>query len=210
MGYLVSETKLFHSDGIFRLRPNYFSFMRYLVSESKLFHFHGIFSEWEQIIYFHVIFSEWEQIISFSWDIYLFKNGGGGGQATPPPTLDLPLAVTLTLNWITSPGCKVRSLVLTYLAWSWLAIIKVGLPELQYFPITPSAVENHTPESRGSKDAWTRKNMNQHGRLVLSTKVCICDKLFPTNWLSACRDDNRKSCILNGKRLLCPAQDVYH
>ena len=36
--------------------------------------------------------------------------------------------------------------------------------------------------------------------------ACICDKLFP----SACRDDNRKSCILNGERLSCPARNVVH
>ena len=40
--------------------------------------------------------------------------------------------------------------------------------------------------------------------------VCICNKLFPSNWLSACRDDYRKSCILNGERLLCPARNVNH
>ena len=43
---------------------------------------------------------------------------------------------------------------------------------------------------------------------VIQPKVCISDKLFPANLLSACRDDNRKSCILNGHRLSCPAQDV--
>ena len=41
-------------------------------------------------------------------------------------------------------------------------------------------------------------------------KVCICDKLFPANWLSACHDDNRKSCALNAERLSCPARNVYH
>ena len=41
-------------------------------------------------------------------------------------------------------------------------------------------------------------------------KVCICDKLFPANWLSACRDVNQKSCILNGERLSCPACNVDH
>ena len=35
-------------------------------------------------------------------------------------------------------------------------------------------------------------------------------KLFPTNWLSACNDDNGKSCILNGERLSCPARNVDH
>ena len=38
-------------------------------------------------------------------------------------------------------------------------------------------------------------------------KFCICDKLFPTNWLSACHDDNQKSCILTGERLSCLARD---
>ena len=40
--------------------------------------------------------------------------------------------------------------------------------------------------------------------------TCICDKLFPANWLSARHDDNRKSCILNGERLSCPACNVDH
>ena len=39
----------------------------------------------------------------------------------------------------------------------------------------------------------------------------ICrDKPFPANLLSACNDDNRKSCILNGERLSCPARNVNH
>ena len=38
----------------------------------------------------------------------------------------------------------------------------------------------------------------------------MCDKIFPANWLSARRDDNRKSCILNGEKLLCPARNVDH
>ena len=33
---------------------------------------------------------------------------------------------------------------------------------------------------------------------------------FPANWLSACRDDNRKSCILDGERLSCRARDIDH
>ena len=39
---------------------------------------------------------------------------------------------------------------------------------------------------------------------------CIRDKHFPANWLPACHDDNWKSCILNGDRLSCQAQDVVH
>ena len=34
------------------------------------------------------------------------------------------------------------------------------------------------------------------------------DRLFPANWLSAHRDDNRKSCILNGDRFSCPVRNV--
>ena len=34
----------------------------------------------------------------------------------------------------------------------------------------------------------------------------LCNKLFTAN----CHDDNRKSCILNGKRLSCLARDVDH
>ena len=41
-------------------------------------------------------------------------------------------------------------------------------------------------------------------------KVCICDKLFPANWSSVCHDDNRKSYILNGEGLSCPALNVDH
>ena len=40
------------------------------------------------------------------------------------------------------------------------------------------------------------------------TQSLHMDKLFPANCLSACRDDNRKSCILDGERLSCPAPDV--
>ena len=32
----------------------------------------------------------------------------------------------------------------------------------------------------------------------------------PTGYQPACRDDNRKSCILNGERLSCPARNVDH
>ena len=35
-------------------------------------------------------------------------------------------------------------------------------------------------------------------------------KLFPAKWLSACCDDNKKLCILEGERLLYLAGDVDH
>ena len=41
-------------------------------------------------------------------------------------------------------------------------------------------------------------------------KFCICDKHFPANWLSACGDDNRKWCILNGEKLSWSARNVDH
>ena len=41
---------------------------------------------------------------------------------------------------------------------------------------------------------------------VFVTVTQSLHKLFPANWVSACHDDNRKLCILNGERLSCPAQ----
>ena len=43
---------------------------------------------------------------------------------------------------------------------------------------------------------------------AITQSLHIWDKLFPANWLSACCDDNRKPCILNGERLSCLARDV--
>ena len=47
-----------------------------------------------------------------------------------------------------------------------------------------------------------------------SPKVCICDKLFPANWLSACHDDNsiKPEVIYSEWReeLSCRARDVDH
>ena len=47
-------------------------------------------------------------------------------------------------------------------------------------------------------------------RYLPHNPVCICDKLFLANWLSARGDDNQNSCILNGEMLSCLAHNVDH
>ena len=41
-------------------------------------------------------------------------------------------------------------------------------------------------------------------------KAAFCGTLFPANWLSACHDDNWKSCLLKGERLSYPAREADH
>ena len=50
--------------------------------------------------------------------------------------------------------------------------------------------------------------------LLRSPKVCIFNKLFPANWLSACHDDNLiKLEVMYSEwreELSCPSRDVDH
>ena len=45
---------------------------------------------------------------------------------------------------------------------------------------------------------------------VIALSVAFIFFIKFANWLSACHDDNWKSCILNGERLSCPAPKVDH